>query len=764
MSDAREGHRRPLRTLVRAIAMALAALSLCWGIALPASLAAAVAGAMLGVPLGDRLGRSRLRLVVVLASVLGLFALSFGLASLATRFPFVPAQLGTGLALQAGAALRFGATALALSALLRAVSTRRAAAAALELFALAAAIPAVFASHRDGIIARPLWISDYAWQRDIDPTHIFLGLGAASVALLALLLLLESRSGRALSSMAAIAAVTLLAVFLLPLLGLPTPEPPNDLGLTRPTDAGAADGSRGLDGGGMRPPPRFGDAGDPLEAGLRDGGQDDDSGEGGVPPPDGGSQRPQSEHLDDESSSHGGESPMAVVVLDDDYSPPAQAFYLRQEAWSQWNGTRLVRASRGDVDGDGQDLFPTAETRVFDPPPEAGRARVRALVALLVPHTHPFALESPLTFTPAQNPNPSRFVRAYRFESLAQSLPYKELFGKKAGNPAWSDEARAHYLALPDDPRYSELARSIVARMPENRRADPFAQAVAVKLHLDDHFIYSLKHKHAGAADPTADFLFGDRTGYCVHFSHAAVFLFRALGLPARVGTGYRSGEDDRHGSSTLLVRAADAHAWPEIYLEGAGWIVIDIAAKQTLDPPPPPPDPELQRLLGEMARRMPPSPTATEVDDREGRVALLRLFGLLLGEALIFTVLGLYLIKLWRRFIPAFSGPTRIPRTGYRAMLDLLAEVGLSRRTGESREAFARRVKAIAPSFEALSDMHLAAALGDPSLPREQRAELSRPAWHKAMRAVSAEIRGATKPWRRLLGALHPFSFLRSR
>ena len=71
--------------------------------------------------------------------------------------------------------------------------------------------------------------------------------------------------------------------------------------------------------------------------------------------------------------------------------------------------------------------------------------------------------------------------------------------------------------------------------------------------------------------DPTADFLFGDRTGYCVHFAHAAVLLWRALGIPARVGTGYRTEEDDRHGSSTILIRASDAHAWPELYLDGIG-------------------------------------------------------------------------------------------------------------------------------------------------------------------------------------------------
>jgi transglutaminase-like putative cysteine protease len=563
--------------------------------------------------------------------------------------------------------------------------------------------------------------------------------------------------------MLAIAAITLLAVFVIPLFGLPSPEPPNDLGLTRPADAGAGDGSASQDGSGFRPPPRFGDAGDPEEAGVSEGGADE-SGEGGAPPPDGGKPVAQSEHLDDQNGNSGAESPMAVVVLDDDYAPPSQGFYLRQETWSQWNGTRMVRPSRGDVDGDVQDLFPTAETRVSDPPPENGRTRVHALVALLVTHTHPFALESPVSFTPAQNPYPSRFVRAYRFESLAQSIPYKELFGRKPGNPAWSVEARAHYLTGPSDPRYAELARSIVARLPEARRDDPFAQAVAVKLYFDDHFTYSLKHKHAGVADPTADFLFGDRIGYCVHFAHSAVILFRALGLPARIGAGYRSEEDDRRGSSTILVRAADAHAWPEIYLEDLGWIILDITAKKTLDSPPPPTDPEMQRLLGEMARRMPPDPSNTGVDDGVSARSIVRLLLDYLACASVITLLGFYLVKLWRRIAPSISGATSLPRTGYRAVLDLLAEVGLARRFGETREAFARRVTPVSPTFAALSEMHVAAAFGDPAAPREARPELSRAAWNETMRAARAEIHRSAPGWRRLLGALDPASFVRSR
>ena len=580
--------------------------------------------------------------------------------------------------------------------------------------------------------------------------------------MLAVLLLLETRSGRAASSLA---ALIIAALGVIPLLGLPTPHPPSDLGLTDSADGGGKDpidaGAKPLDGGSRGARPERGDGGAPRDGGGV--GQESDQLDGGGASSDAAPKVAQSEHLEEQGSGKGGEAPMAVVVLDDDYAPPSQGFYFRQEAWSSFNGARLVRATRGDVDGDGAIDFPVSPTDVPDPPLDPGRARVHATVALLVEHTHPFALESPVRFAPAQNPNPTRFLRAYKFESLAQTTPYKELVGRKAGDARWPEPVQRYYLEGPTDPRYAALAKQIAATVPSGYAGDPFATALTVKLWLDDQLTYSTKHRHAGASDATADFLFGDRTGYCVHFAHAAVLLWRALGIPARIGTGYRTEEDDRHGSSTILVRASDAHAWPELYLEGAGWIVLDIAAKKILDDPPPPVDSDLQRLLGEMARQMPPDPVTTTLTGSStlafgkeaARVALL---------AAALAVALLYAVKIWRRLAPFVVRPRRLPVAGYRLALDHLAEIGLSRRFGETREAFARRAAPLAPSFAALTDLHLQAGLGDPTRDAASREELSRPRWREGLTRVKREIRAGSRPWRRLLGALDPASFLRSR
>ena len=382
-------------------------------------------------------------------------------------------------------------------------------------------------------------------------------------------------------------------------------------------------------------------------------------------------------------------------------------------------------------------------------------------MALIAEHARPFALETPLRFAPAPNPRNGYFKRSYRVTSRALEVDYVDLIGRKSGAGNWSSEVWAHYTATPGDPRYRELAERILdEELPAHLRKDPFARALAVSAWLSKVGTYSLKSRHAEAEDPTAHFLFGDRTGYCVHFAHAATYLMRTLGLPARVATGYAVEESARQGGSTLLLSGQDSHAWPEVYVEGAGWVIVDVTPRNVVDPPPPPPDPELQRLLGAMLR-------GDQAVDREGKVvqgsltAKLRAFVMqslwaLLGLACA-ALFALTAIKIWRRSALLWAHPSSAARALYRANLDRLADVRLSRRYGEPRERFAARLYARFPAFEGLTRGHLAATFGS-----AQKVDI------EDLRRLSAELRRELRRnvpwWKRWLGVLSPWTWLRAR
>lgn len=75
--------------------------------------------------------------------------------------------------------------------------------------------------------------------------------------------------------------------------------------------------------------------------------------------------------------------------------------------------------------------------------------------------------------------------------------------------------------------------------------------------------------------DSVDEFLFDTRTGFCEHYASSFVVLMRAMGVPARVVTGYQGGQINPV-DGYLTVRQSDAHAWTEVWLENRGWQRVD--------------------------------------------------------------------------------------------------------------------------------------------------------------------------------------------
>lgn len=718
-------------TGLRAVVLAVAAVVLAWPLTNAWGLGAAILGAVLGALLGDRAGRSSLRLASGLVSAVFALALGAWLARRVVAFATVADLLGPLVTLALGEMALWLAVVAPVTFALRLLAHRRPTLAVLEVLAVGGATAVSFAAHRDGMVHRPFALGDWAWSRGFDPAVVFLVLGGLGTLLLAALLVQEGRRRRLPLHFAGLIAVALVLTLFVRVQGLPKPDPAGDLGLTgEPEDAK----EKNEDGEETEARPENGEGGEDEQSRLGDLEFRDDYGESGE------------------------SSPLAVVLLHDDYSPPPGVYYFRQSAFSQYNGRRLVQATRDDVDEDIVRRFPFQPITVDEAPPTGrGRKALVTTVGLMVDHVRPFALDSPATLTPSSNPNPMRFQRTYEVRSHVPILPYENLVGRRAGDPEWSTAQWRHYTEAPADPRYAELAAATLDRLDSAYRDDPLARALAVKAYLDENGIYSRRSGHAGSDDPTASFLFGDLTGYCVHFAHAAAYLFRTLDLPARVAAGYAVEESERAGGSSVLIRGGNAHAWPEIYLEGAGWVVVDLTPIQSLDEPMAAPEQRLQQMLGEMLRE-------SESDEAFGETAaepfdwraLFERLAWLLALALVVA----YAVKLWRRLAPRFLPAAALPRVGYRAGLDHLAEIGLRRRWGESRESFSRRAAALTPSFAPLTAVHLGDALGS----RRNAAERSRDAVRRHLEAIADELRATVPAWRRILGALDPVSWMRAR
>jgi hypothetical protein len=339
-----------------------------------------------------------------------------------------------------------------------------------------------------------------------------------------------------------------------------------------------------------------------------------------------------------------------------------------------------------------------------------------------------------------------------------RTKPYEEILVKNLGSDKWDEKLWALYTEAPTDPRYRELAVSIISQLKDEYKDNLLAQALAIKLWLDENCTYSRSCSHSGATDPTASFLFGDRVGYCVYLAHSACYLMRTLGIPSRLCGGYAVEERFRGGSSTILILGKYSHLWPEIYIEGLGWVIIDITPRKSLEPAEQAPDQNLQSMLGEMLRKS--SKSAFENAPPQPRLQInFKPFLKALLFCLIAAIMLLYLIKLSRRLRPWFCSASELPNAAFISTLDILGEGGYIREFGETREGFADKLKEISPSFRALTDFHLSMFFG-----RETKKGLSKEQVLPLYRTIRSEISKKIPAVRKLMGLLNPISWLLTR
>lgn len=148
--------------------------------------------------------------------------------------------------------------------------------------------------------------------------------------------------------------------------------------------------------------------------------------------------------------------------------------------------------------------------------------------------------------------------------------------------PAWVQD---HYLQLPNDlsSQITELARTITADS-----ESPYNKAVAITNYLRSTITYSATvDAPPPGTDPLVWFLFDTRKGFCNYYATAEVILLRSVGVPARMVVGFAQGEYSPPDKYTVLQK--DAHAWPEVFFSGIGWVEFEPTVSQ----------PELNRLPG---------------------------------------------------------------------------------------------------------------------------------------------------------------------
>ena len=195
--------------------------------------------------------------------------------------------------------------------------------------------------------------------------------------------------------------------------------------------------------------------------------------------------------------------------------------------------------------------------------------------------------------------------------------------------PQWIKE---RYLQVPDSitPRTRQLAEQLTAGL-----ETPYDKAVAITSYLRENITYTeiLPDDPPESQEPIDWFLFDLKQGFCNYYATAEVMLLRLAGIPARWSVGFAQGEQmdntiaqNAPGRVTYLVRQRDAHAWPEAYFPGIGWVEFEPTTAQPLIVRPSAgPSIDLETSLPpDSAEREPPVPDEDleSLRDRENQAA----------------------------------------------------------------------------------------------------------------------------------------------
>ena len=152
---------------------------------------------------------------------------------------------------------------------------------------------------------------------------------------------------------------------------------------------------------------------------------------------------------------------------------------------------------------------------------------------------------------------------SYRVLSLPANLRDAEL--------AYRQFVYGSYLSLPESTRDALLD---IAEENALNGDDVLESVSLVAEFVRNSAVYNIDTQPYPSEDYAVYLLTEGTEGYCVHFATAAAAMYRALGIPARLVSGVLA---EAVADTPVEVRRLNEHAWVEVYLDGIGWLPVEV-------------------------------------------------------------------------------------------------------------------------------------------------------------------------------------------
>ncbi len=169
----------------------------------------------------------------------------------------------------------------------------------------------------------------------------------------------------------------------------------------------------------------------------------------------------------------------------------------------------------------------------------------------------------------------SRAWRIYESHSGAVTMPQKKnrrftYTVHSAPASGMKVKFRQNYLQLPKGmERVAALAEQVAGE------GTDFQKARRIDEYLRANYKYSLTTRQPPEwVTPLMYFLFDSKEGFCEYYATAMIMMLRTQGIPARMVTGFKGGEENAYGNY-VIVRQSNAHSWVEVAIDDE-WVRFD--------------------------------------------------------------------------------------------------------------------------------------------------------------------------------------------
>ncbi len=162
----------------------------------------------------------------------------------------------------------------------------------------------------------------------------------------------------------------------------------------------------------------------------------------------------------------------------------------------------------------------------------------------------------------------------YTVTSTVADVTIAELMADSTSYPNYVSQ---RYLQLPGTvpQRVFDLADQITAGL-----TNPYEKAKAIESYLRQIPYNDQIPGPQPGQDGVDYFLFEAREGYCNYYASAMAVMLRHVGVPARVASGYATGEYEPK-TGVYRLRNRDAHTWVEVYFPTYGWVEFEPTASE---------------------------------------------------------------------------------------------------------------------------------------------------------------------------------------